>query len=155
MFRVVLPPIIRSAYNCTYSIWYLSHRYCYLPLSWKSWNLFECAVGGVRHPQHTQLDSAPGSNFDINNQICDFSENKQFLPELPLILISKFTRCPRIKCHWEYRGLDIGGQALYMYCVASNEKLPLFPLENLEDTNRLENSLNPYWPAYRTATNTQ
>jgi len=33
MFRVVLPPIIRSAYNCIYSIWYLSHRYCYLPLS--------------------------------------------------------------------------------------------------------------------------
>jgi hypothetical protein len=26
----------------------LPHRYCYLPLSWKSWNLFECAVGGVR-----------------------------------------------------------------------------------------------------------
>jgi hypothetical protein len=32
MFRVVTPPIIRSAYNCIYSIWYLSHRYCYLPL---------------------------------------------------------------------------------------------------------------------------
>jgi hypothetical protein len=48
MFRVVLPPIIRSTYNCIYSIWYLSHRYCYLPLSWKSWNRFECAVGGVR-----------------------------------------------------------------------------------------------------------
>jgi hypothetical protein len=28
-----------------YSIWYLSYRYCYLPLSWKSWNRFECAVG--------------------------------------------------------------------------------------------------------------
>ena len=54
MFRVVLPPIISSAYNCIYSIWYLSHRYCYLPLSWKSWNRFECAVGGVRQPQHTQ-----------------------------------------------------------------------------------------------------
>jgi hypothetical protein len=53
MFRVILPPIIRSAYNCIYSIWYLSHRYCYLPLSWKSWNRFECAVGGVRHPQRT------------------------------------------------------------------------------------------------------
>jgi hypothetical protein len=26
----------------------LSHRYCYLPLSWKSWNLSERAVGGVR-----------------------------------------------------------------------------------------------------------
>jgi hypothetical protein len=41
MFRVVLPPIIRSAYNCIYSIWYLSQLYCYLPLSWKSWNRFE------------------------------------------------------------------------------------------------------------------
>jgi len=48
MFRVVLPPIIRSAYNCIYSIWYMSHRYCYLPLSWKSWNRFECAVGTCR-----------------------------------------------------------------------------------------------------------
>jgi len=33
MFRVVLPPIIRSVYNCIYSVWYLSHRYCYLPLA--------------------------------------------------------------------------------------------------------------------------
>jgi len=32
MFRVLLPLIIRSAYNCIYSIWYLSHGYCYLPL---------------------------------------------------------------------------------------------------------------------------
>jgi len=31
IFRVVQPPIIRSAYNCIYSIWYLSHGYCYLP----------------------------------------------------------------------------------------------------------------------------
>jgi hypothetical protein len=38
MFRVVPPSIIKSANNCIYSIWYLSHRYCYLPLSWKSWN---------------------------------------------------------------------------------------------------------------------
>ena len=34
----VPPLIIRSAYNCIYSIWYFSDRYCYLPLSWKSWN---------------------------------------------------------------------------------------------------------------------
>jgi len=63
MFRVVLPPIIRSAYNCIYSIWYLSHRYCYLPLSWKSWNWFECAVdtvvcapddGWKYHPKHVE-----------------------------------------------------------------------------------------------------
>ena len=39
MFRVVSPPIIRSTHNCIYSIWYLSNRNCYLPLSWKSWNV--------------------------------------------------------------------------------------------------------------------
>jgi hypothetical protein len=33
MFRVLFLPIIRSAYNCIYSIWCLSDRYCYLPLS--------------------------------------------------------------------------------------------------------------------------
>jgi len=27
MFRVLLPSITRSAYNCIYSFWYLSHRY--------------------------------------------------------------------------------------------------------------------------------
>ena len=43
MFRVVPSPIIRGAYNCIYSIWYLSHRYYYLPLSWMSWNRFECS----------------------------------------------------------------------------------------------------------------
>jgi hypothetical protein len=55
MFRVVLPPIIRSTKNCIYSIWYLSHRYCHLPLSWKSWNWFECAVGGLRHSPRFRL----------------------------------------------------------------------------------------------------
>ena len=38
MFRVVSQLIIRSTHNCIYSIWYLSNRYCYLPLSWTSWN---------------------------------------------------------------------------------------------------------------------
>jgi hypothetical protein len=33
MFRVVPPPIIRSANICIYNIWYLSHRYSYLTLS--------------------------------------------------------------------------------------------------------------------------
>jgi hypothetical protein len=39
MFRVVPLPIVRSANNCIYSIWYLSHRYCYLSLSWRSLEL--------------------------------------------------------------------------------------------------------------------
>jgi hypothetical protein len=42
-----LEPIIRSTYNCIYSIWHLSNRYCYLPLLWKRWNWFECGVGNV------------------------------------------------------------------------------------------------------------
>ena len=32
IFRAVPPPIIRSANNCIYSIWYLSDHYCHLPL---------------------------------------------------------------------------------------------------------------------------
>jgi hypothetical protein len=55
LFRVVPAPILRSANNCNYSNWYLSRRYCCLPLSWKSRNRFECAVGGsggnCTHPQ--------------------------------------------------------------------------------------------------------
>ena len=54
--------IVRNANNRIYSIWYFSYRYCSLPLSWKSWNWFECAVGGVRHPQHTQT----GSNIYVS-----------------------------------------------------------------------------------------
>jgi hypothetical protein len=50
MFRVIPSPIIRSANNYIYSICYLSRRFCYLRLSWKSWNWFECAVGGVHPP---------------------------------------------------------------------------------------------------------
>src|SRR5215475_10619210 len=54
---------------------FVTHRYCYLPLSWKSWNRFECAVGGVRHPQHTQTCSnsstiAADSNNGVTNTRC-------------------------------------------------------------------------------------
>ena len=44
MFRVVPSRIIRSANICIYRIGYLSHRYCYLPLSWKSLNCFVSAI---------------------------------------------------------------------------------------------------------------
>ena len=62
MFRVVTSPIIRSANNCIYSIWYL-----------------ECAVGGIRHPQHTQTSSnsstiAADSNSGVTNtKYCRYS----------------------------------------------------------------------------------
>jgi hypothetical protein len=79
MFRVVFSPIIRSAYNCIYSIWYLSHRYCYLLLSWNIWNWFQRAVGGVRHPHHAQTGSnsstiaADNSNGVKNIRCCRYS----------------------------------------------------------------------------------
>jgi hypothetical protein len=58
----------------------LSHRYCYLPLSWKSWKWFECAVGGVHHPQHTQTDCFTWTgNSDL---YCKWS-----------CLVSKFSGC--------------------------------------------------------------
>jgi len=53
MFRVLPPPIIRNANNCIYSIWYLSHRNCYLPLSWKSWN--GLSVLWVAYATHSTL----------------------------------------------------------------------------------------------------
>jgi len=37
MFWVVTPPIIRSIYNCNYSIWHWSNHLCYHPLWWGSW----------------------------------------------------------------------------------------------------------------------
>jgi len=36
----VPPPIIRSAYSCIYSIWYLSHRYCHMPLAAGNSNMY-------------------------------------------------------------------------------------------------------------------
>jgi len=79
MFRVVPSPIIRSAKQLHLQHLVFSHRYCYLPLSWKSWNRFECVVSGVRHPQHTQTGSnsstiaADSSNGVKNTRCCRFS----------------------------------------------------------------------------------
>jgi hypothetical protein len=82
--RVVKSPIIRSANNCIYSIWYLSHRYCYLPLSWKRWNRFECAVGGLirtissgngnraRNPTNTAWTTVPVCPSIVGSSPNDF-----------------------------------------------------------------------------------
>jgi len=83
MFRVVPPPIIRSANSCIYSIWYLSHRYCYLLLSWNSWNWFECAVLCCRwrappttqfqHCSNSSTIAADSSNGVTNTRWCRYS----------------------------------------------------------------------------------
>jgi hypothetical protein len=62
MFQVVSPLIIRSTHNCIYGIWYLSNHYCYVHLSWKSWNWFECGVGIVLISAPKQINTIPTSH---------------------------------------------------------------------------------------------
>ena len=67
MFRVVPPPIIRSAYSCIYSIWCLSHRYqvtvtVTLDSLFISGNCFTC-FGWYLHPSsgaQTTVSAASG-----------------------------------------------------------------------------------------------
>jgi hypothetical protein len=109
MFRVVIQPIIRSANNCIYSIWYLSHRYCYLPLSWKSWNWFECAVGSVhkcscspavsKHLWHIPFMCLQWKTPDDGQRNCpkhaEFNSKNKFEKLLHLVdfIISNLIRC--------------------------------------------------------------
>jgi hypothetical protein len=71
MFRVILPPIIRSANNFIYSICYLSHCYCYWQVTVTVWQIpdavdkFVCAPddGWRYHPKHVE-------QFPDINKLC-------------------------------------------------------------------------------------
>jgi len=121
MFRVVPSPIIRSANNCIYSICYLSHRYCYLPLSWKSWNWFECAVGGVRHPQHTQTSSnsstiVAGSNNNVTNTRCcrDSCLRSWWVPPETCRAVSRWNKLCNVASCWIYIRIKLLGCYQYV-----------------------------------------
>ena len=86
MFRLVSPPIIRSANNCICSIWYLLHRCCYLLLSWRvetGLSVLCCVVGSAyatyNTTQHTQTSfntstiAAGSSNRVTNTRWCRYS----------------------------------------------------------------------------------
>ena len=76
MFRVVPPFIIWIANNCIYSIWYLSDRYCYLPLkrqaavtAWQIPDAVDTVVcapddGWWYHPKHVE-------QFPDINKLCN------------------------------------------------------------------------------------
>jgi uncharacterized protein YqhQ len=73
MFRVVPPPIIRSANNCIYGIWYLSRRYCHLPPVWQITGAVDTVVcapddGWRYHPKH--VEQFPGINKRCNVASC-------------------------------------------------------------------------------------
>jgi hypothetical protein len=98
MFRVVPPLIIRSVYNCIYSIWYLSHRYCYLLLSWRSWKLTTGILSSDLHRTFRNVTKAWFDKFlyvmscelrDIKISVCHFD-----FRNLLLIWISDKFLCP-------------------------------------------------------------
>ena len=78
MFRVVPPPIIRSANNCIYSIWYLSHRYCYprfsVPIQTgsgahpTSYTMGNGSVPGVKRPGRG-VDHPPPSSAEVKQKV--------------------------------------------------------------------------------------
>jgi len=124
VFRAVPSPIIRSVRNCIYSIWYLSHRYCYLPLSCKSWNRFECAVGGLLHPQHTQTSSnsstvtADCNNGVTNTKCCRYSCLRSWWwvmvpPEIGRI-VSRWNKMCNVAFCWIYVRM-VGCNTVYEY----------------------------------------
>jgi len=78
-----------------YWYWYLSHRYCYMSLSWRSWNWFECAVGGVPHPQHTQVVCAPDDGWRYHpKHVEQFSDTNKLCNVASFwIYIGTYLRC--------------------------------------------------------------
>ena len=114
MFRVVPAPIIRSANNCIYSIWYLSHPYCYLPLSrqvavtvWKIPDAVDTVVcapddGCWYHPKH--VEQFPGKincvTLHLDGYILEYA--KVFLLALPCLSVYLFaclSVCPSVLPH--------------------------------------------------------
>jgi hypothetical protein len=80
MFRVVLSPIVRSAYNCIYSIWYLSH----IP---DAVDTVVCAPddGWKYHPKHIE-------QFPDINKLCNVASCWIFIGILlahPILHISR------------------------------------------------------------------
>ena len=97
--------------NCSTCFGYLSHRYCYLPLSWRSWNWFECAVGGVRHPQ--QIPDA------VDTVVCAPDDGWRYHPkhveQFPGInKLCKVTSC------WIYIGIESCIVSSYRVCVCQS-----------------------------------
>jgi hypothetical protein len=67
MFWVVPSPIIRSANNCIYSIWYLSHRYCYLPRHSGRVVAGRCRVQQLHGQQPSTYAQPEAANADLGS----------------------------------------------------------------------------------------
>ena len=86
MFRVVSPPIIRSTHSCIYSICYLSNRYCYLPLSWESWNC--SAVPTVPNLTHINSNFLNVATYHCENDC--FYRHQPAIQEILFLDITSF-----------------------------------------------------------------
>jgi hypothetical protein len=110
---------------------YLSHRYYYLPISRKSWNRFECAVGGVRQPQHTHISSnsstiaADSSNGVTNTRCCRYSCMRSWwcveVPPETCRAVSRFNKLCNVASCWIYIGILLGAHyILYISRIRVN-----------------------------------
>ena len=94
VFRVLPTTIIRSAYNCIYSIWYLSHRYCYRPLSWKSWSSISSTI------------AAGSSNGVTNTRCCKYSCMRSWwwvvVPPETCRAVSRWNKLSNVAYCWIY-----------------------------------------------------
>ena len=109
MFRMLPPPIIRSAYNCIYSIWYLSHRYCYLPA--------ETGLSVLCCAQHTQTSSnsstiaAGSSNCMTNTRCCRYSCLRSWwwveVPPETCRAVPRYNKLCNVASYWIYIGIQL------------------------------------------------
>ena len=99
MFQVVLPPIIRRACNCSYSIWYLSDRHCYLSLT------------------------AGSSNGVTNTRCCRYSCMRNWwwveVPPETCRAVSTYNKLCNIASCWTYVGIW-HWQARYHHTIQIN-----------------------------------
>ena len=115
IFRVVPPPNIRSAHNCTYSIWYLSDCYCYLPLSWKScnsiWYLSDryCYLPLSWKSSNSSTVAAGSSNGVTNTRCCRYSCMRSWwwvgVPPKTRRAVSRYNKLCNVASCWIYIGI--------------------------------------------------
>jgi hypothetical protein len=89
----------------------LSRRYCYLPLSWKSWNWFECAVGGVRHPQRQIAVTVWQIPDAVDAVVCAHDDGWKYHPK-HVEQFPDINKLCNVASRWIYTGILLGAHPI-------------------------------------------